>query len=69
MKLVKSFFKGNDFLANTYPTHIPNGKLAKEAIDAILKEIKITVISSSEKLIIIYNKTPIFKNLASLPTS
>ena len=42
MKLVKSFFKGNDFLANTYPTHIPNGKLAKEAIDAILKEIKIT---------------------------
>ena len=61
-KLTKSFFSGNDFLANIKPVKIPNGRLNIEAIDAILRDIKITVISSSVKLIMGYYKSPFFEN-------
>ena len=63
MKLINNFFNGKLFLANTNPTQTPKGKLDKDATVAIFREIKITLISSSEKLIIISFKSPSFKDL------
>ena len=63
IKLIKIFFNGKFFLANIKPNHIPNGRLEIAATEAIFKEISITAISSDEKLIISYNKTPSFKNI------
>ena len=60
--LLKAFSVEKIFLANIKPVKIPNGRLNSDAIDAIFREIKMTVISSFVKLIMGYNKTPFFKN-------